>query len=489
VSYNALIQNNTFLDNAWGSGAGNPGFPAGAIYISESGGDSRVPNTAGISTITISNNTFTDNWDGVILWENSNRFCSNGLPTTQCTLVNPSVATPTSCASALANTAENKPTDSPDYYDLCRWKTQNVSVSNNVFNLTPANIGADCTTANHCGLNGLFSVYGSTAPYTSSIVPTNITFNQNNVFSDNTYNGPWAFMAWSQGNIDYPVAWAQWTATVTDKCSTAGEISSGTCDSGFGQDAGSTYNGSLINATPSTPNGVTATANSATSVTVSWSASSDSGGPGIGGYYILRDGVKIASVGATTTYTDTSASANTQYSYTIEAYDIATPPDVSAASGAAVVTTPSSGSNPTVSITSPTSNALVYGGNVGVSATATANGTVVQTLTAAPYNFTFSTLGYTDGSFTVAVKATDNQGNSSTSSRTVYVTNGDLGGNGCVGLSDLIILAKNYGKSGTFSYAQGNITGATTAPEVGLSDLIILAKSYGFNDGLGTCTN
>lgn len=241
VSYNALIENNTFLDNAWGAGPTNPGFPEGAIYLSESGGDSRVANAAGISTITISGNVFTDNWDGVVLWENANRFCSNGLPTTQCTLANPSVATVTSCASALTNSSENQPTDTPDYYDLCRWKTQNVSVSNNTFNLTPTNIGSNCTVANFCGLNAIFSEYGSTSPYTAQAVPTAIMFNQNNHFTNNTYNGPWSFLAWSQGNLDNPVNFATWSAPVTDKCGTSSEIASGTCNSGFGQDSGSIF--------------------------------------------------------------------------------------------------------------------------------------------------------------------------------------------------------------------------------------------------------
>ena len=56
---------------AIGAGPTNPGFPEGAIYLSEAGGDSRVPNTAGISTVTVSGNTFTNNWSGVVLWENA----------------------------------------------------------------------------------------------------------------------------------------------------------------------------------------------------------------------------------------------------------------------------------------------------------------------------------------------------------------------------------------------------------------------------------
>jgi parallel beta-helix repeat protein len=72
ISYNALVENNTFTDNAWGEGPTNPGFPTGAINLSESGGDSRV--AARYSTIEITGNAFTDNWSGVVLWENANRF-------------------------------------------------------------------------------------------------------------------------------------------------------------------------------------------------------------------------------------------------------------------------------------------------------------------------------------------------------------------------------------------------------------------------------
>lgn len=267
VSYNALIQNNTFVGNGVQEGLAKPGFPTGAIYISESGGDPRAPNATGIQTITISNDTFTDNWDGVVLWENANRFCSNGLPTTQCTLVDPGVATVAGCAVALASSLLNLPSDSPDYFDLCRWKTQNVSVTSNQFNLTPSDLGSQCTVANNCGLNALFSEYGSTAPYGGAIVPTNITFNQGNVFRSNEYNGPWAFMAWSQGNEDFPISWAQWTAAVTDKCSTTQEKQSGTCDSGFGQDAGSTYNSSSPPPTTSATTSTTSPLTTAPSTT------------------------------------------------------------------------------------------------------------------------------------------------------------------------------------------------------------------------------
>ena len=93
---------------------------------------------------------------------------------------------------------------------------------------------------------------------------------------------------------------------------------------------------------PSAPSNVSATANSATSVAVSWSENNTSGGNAVGGYYVLRNGTQIASVAgiSNTKYTDNNVSANTTYTYTVEAYDTATPPNVSAQSSDASVTTP-----------------------------------------------------------------------------------------------------------------------------------------------------
>ncbi|MGH8283316.1 MAG: Ig-like domain-containing protein [Gammaproteobacteria bacterium] len=215
ISYNALIKNNTFIRNALVEGPTNPGFPTGAIYLSESGGDSRV--AARYSTIEITGNQFTDNYSGVVLWENSNRFCGSpdNSSSGYCTLVNPTVANFSTC---VAGTINNEP-----YYSDCRWKTQNVNVHNNTFSLDPANI-PNCTAAVSCGLNGVFSEYGtdpSWSPYMGFVVSDAITFNQNNVFSDNTYIGPWEFMAHDQSTVLSPVAWQA---------------------APYNQDAGSTFN-------------------------------------------------------------------------------------------------------------------------------------------------------------------------------------------------------------------------------------------------------
>jgi len=86
---------------------------------------------------------------------------------------------------------------------------------------------------------------------------------------------------------------------------------------------------------PSVPQNVTATAASATSATVTWSASTDN--VAVTGYEVYRNGTKVGTTAATT-YTDTGLAAGTTYGYTVKAYDAAG--NVSAASAAASVTTP-----------------------------------------------------------------------------------------------------------------------------------------------------
>lgn len=213
ISYNARIADNTFIRNALGAGPTNPGFPTGAIYISESGSDSRVSGPYS-SSFDITGNVFQDNWSGVVLWENANRFCGPVSPDnagSTCTLVDPSVANATTCV---------KPgLDAQPLISDCRWMTKNVDVTDNKFDFTPSDIGADCTAANGCGFNGLFSEYGTTAPYTAWVVPKNIADNQNNHFSGNAYTGPWSFMG---PDLGVDASWAQWSGGYTDNADGSG---------------------------------------------------------------------------------------------------------------------------------------------------------------------------------------------------------------------------------------------------------------------------
>jgi hypothetical protein len=203
TSYNAGIRGNSFIRNGLGKGPLNNGFPTPALYISESGSDPRV---AGVfnQTFEISNNVFTDNWSGLILWENADRFAGSAANTStgSGTLVNPSVVT--------AKTCNAKTIKDPPYKSDCRWKTQNVRVHDNTFNLAPDKVSPTCSFRTGCGFNGLFSNWGtfpSWSPYQKSAVQDAITYHQGNRFFNNTYAGPWNFIVHEQGNR---VNWAAW---------------------------------------------------------------------------------------------------------------------------------------------------------------------------------------------------------------------------------------------------------------------------------------
>ena len=71
---------------------------------------------------------------------------------------------------------------------------------------------------------------------------------------------------------------------------------------------------------PSVPTGVTAAANGPTSVTVSWTPSTDD--IGVAGYDVYRDGTPIRTVGGSqTSFTDTTVQPSTTYAYTVDAFD------------------------------------------------------------------------------------------------------------------------------------------------------------------------
>lgn len=89
---------------------------------------------------------------------------------------------------------------------------------------------------------------------------------------------------------------------------------------------------------PTKPGTPTVTSNQASKVSLSWAASTDSGGSGIAGYRVYRNGTLLnGSLTANASYTDTTAQSNTTYSYTVAAVDGAG--NVSSQSNAVSVTT------------------------------------------------------------------------------------------------------------------------------------------------------
>lgn len=210
ISYNAAIVANTFVRNGVEKGPTNEGFATGAVYISESGADERV-DTDYSSTLEVARNDFVDNWGGVVAWENADRFAGSPANTSTGygTLVNEEVT--------LRDCRNHDRIGTEPYTGDCRWKTQNLAVHDNTFSLTPQHLGPECTEENLCGVSGLFSNYGTFpdwSPYKGTVVEEAITFDQHNVWTDNTYVGPWRFMVLEMGNT---VSWDEWQGDPYDQ--------------------------------------------------------------------------------------------------------------------------------------------------------------------------------------------------------------------------------------------------------------------------------
>jgi hypothetical protein len=269
ISYNFSITDNYLARNNLIDGPDNPEFPMPAIYVSESGSDTKnggVPACSMPSCMAsgmpgypdgsvIEGNTLVDNGGGIFLWQNSDRYCNDGFDGV-CTLTRGGARGPFSMEGCAANlpdatldrsTYVGEVTGSPpqNYWDGCMWATQNVTVSGNRIDFNPANIfGCTEEAWPACGANGIFSQYGGPNENAEGAdVPIQITFFQNNRWTGNVYNGPSTFYAWNQGNPENPVSWAQWTAPLTDEipCTSGEQRRSGSCLGPFGQDTGSIF--------------------------------------------------------------------------------------------------------------------------------------------------------------------------------------------------------------------------------------------------------
>ncbi|MFB7591621.1 right-handed parallel beta-helix repeat-containing protein [Streptomyces sp. NPDC056169] len=190
TSYNAIIRNNTIRGNNRVEGresARGDDFPYATVYVSEAGGEPRVP--ARTDKIEIYRNTLENNWNGITLWENADRFCNSpaNTSTDYCTLL---VKDTARCAPPAIATA-------PLYAD-CRWKTQRVEIHHNRFVLDASVAGC----AAECGRMAVIANSGSSpdwSPYRGERVPEAITRRQGNRWYDNVYNGPWSFAAGDPG--------------------------------------------------------------------------------------------------------------------------------------------------------------------------------------------------------------------------------------------------------------------------------------------------
>ncbi len=177
--------------------------------------------------------------------------------------------------------------------------------------------------------------------------------------------------------------------------------------------------GSTDTTPPTAPTGLTATATGATTVSLSWGASTDN--VGVTGYTILRGGTAIASVGASvTSYGDTGLTPGTAYTYQVVAADAAG--NVSQPSSAATATTqadtapPTTPGTPTVTSVTSSQVGLAWAAstdNVGVVGyRVVRNGSVIATVSGTTYTDASVSPGT---AYTYAVTAYDAAGNASTS--------------------------------------------------------------------------
>ncbi|MGO4753587.1 right-handed parallel beta-helix repeat-containing protein, partial [Streptomyces sp. 2MCAF27] len=160
-----------------------------AIYLSESGGEPRI--RARTDKIEIYRNVLENNWSGITLWENADRFCNSPANTSSgdCTLL---VKNTGRCAQPAIATA-------PLYAD-CRWKTQRVDIHGNRFVLDESVV--DCTV--NCDRMAVLANYGTYpdwSPYQGERVAEAITRKQHNRWHDNVYLGPWKFVAHDPSRI------------------------------------------------------------------------------------------------------------------------------------------------------------------------------------------------------------------------------------------------------------------------------------------------
>ncbi|HET9061543.1 MAG TPA: right-handed parallel beta-helix repeat-containing protein [Acidimicrobiales bacterium] len=234
ISYNADITSNVFVANGWGNGSSYAGgFPYGdGIYVNGSAGLYGIPGSDFEGHLDIHANTFDDNWDGVIVYQNPDRLCGTNAnsSTGYCTLDDPAVFDPKSCG---AWAATSRPSRRPDYFDACQWKANNVAVTANRFQFDPHRIdrarpqllgehpsrcygGANALDTEDapprgnrywCGFNGMFAAAGTAAPLRGYVVANAMMGKRDpsgerpdhNDWRDNTYCGPWVFQAYVQG--------------------------------------------------------------------------------------------------------------------------------------------------------------------------------------------------------------------------------------------------------------------------------------------------
>jgi chitinase len=245
---------------------------------------------------------------------------------------------------------------------------------------------------------------------------------------------------------------------------------------------------------PTTPGTLSSPSKTTTTVALSWGASTDTGGSGLAGYNVYRNGATTPTAQTTgTTFTDTGLTANTAYTYTVRARDGAG--NLSPNSNQISVTTNSTGSTDTTPPTTPgtlsspgktsSSISLSWGASTDTGGSGLAGYNVYRNGATTPTAQTTAT-SYTDSglagntAYTYTVKARDGAGNLSAASNQISVTTNVVTGGAArkVGyFAQWGIYARNFkvkdidasgmaSKLTHINYAFGNVSSASRCFEV-----------------------
>jgi chitinase len=242
-------------------------------------------------------------------------------------------------------------------------------------------------------------------------------------------------------SANHVVAVGRWNATLAVGASTSfgwigapGGVAPSNCRlNGASCDAG----GTVDTTPPTTPGTLSSPGKTTTSISLSWGASTDSGGSGLAGYNVYRNGSATPTAQPTgTTFTDTGLTPNTTYTYTVRARDGAG--NLSPNSNQISVTTNSSTSDSTPpttpgTLSSPSKTSasvnLSWGASTDSGGSGLAGYNIYRNGSATPTAQTTGTATtHTDSglsantTYTYTVRARDGAGNLSNPSNQISVT-------------------------------------------------------------------
>jgi chitodextrinase len=302
-----------------------------------------------------------------------------------------------------------------------------------VLSLTPASANVSL------GSNITVTIVENSSATTVNAIEADLTYDQTKLqfVSIDTTTTPFSLVARSSGGsgtvfvangTTTPISGSQTVATVTFTAIGTGSTTvgfagtSGMAESTNNTDILGTMNGATYNiadtTAPSTPTALTKTAATATSVSLSWTGSTDN--VGVTGYKIYRGGTQVGT-SATTSFTNTGLAPSNNYSFTVAANDAAGNTSAQSTALAAATTpdttapaTPAAPTMTTRTLTSITLGWAASTDNVGVTGYKIyRGGTQVGTS---------ATTSYTDNgltpntSYSYTVAANDAAGNTSTQS-------------------------------------------------------------------------